>query len=260
MSSFDEISLVKEPRFSIKDYGCYINLFQKQAKKHKDNVYVRYEVVSVEGNIQVKTLTYGQVDLIITNLACEFYEKFAKKSVIFMLEDHSVYYLILLYTFYKLRVPVQMISTRNSSSAVCSLLNQVNSDCLLYGDSYQQIRNYTLKEIVDIESIPRPKLNLEELSKAPLNPNFEKILDQTFTEKDLKKTLNIGHRYILFLFVFILHNLSHVVNNKFIVLEQPIPRKLYIGVINLSCISFRHILKHFISVIYYSLLKMKMIS
>ncbi|KAI9363163.1 hypothetical protein BD770DRAFT_440387 [Pilaira anomala] len=193
MSPFDAMSLVKEPHFPVKDYYSFINLFQKQAEKFKDNIYVRYETVSNEGVIKIKTLTYGQVDLITTNLACKFHEKLSKKAVISILEDHSVYYVILLYALFKLRVPVQMISTRNSVASVCSLLNQVNSECLVYGESYQNIKEAVSKELMAIECLPRPGLNLEELSKVPLNPKFDQILDQNFTEKDLKRSLAIVH-------------------------------------------------------------------
>lgn len=194
MSPFDAMSLVKEPHFPVKDYYSFINLFQKQAEKFKNNIYVRYEAVSNEGVIEIKTLTYGQVDLITTNLACEFHEKLSRKAVISILEDHSVYYVILLYALFKLRVPVQMISTRNSLASVCSLLSQVNSECLVYGESYQDITEAVSKELMAIECLPRPCLNLEELSKVPLNPNFDQILDRDFTEKDLKRSLIIVHR------------------------------------------------------------------
>lgn len=194
MASFDDISLVKEAPYPVKNYYSFINLFQKQAEKYRDNIYLRYEVISTEGEIEVKTLTYGQVDLITTNLACDFYVKLGKKSVISILEDHSVYYLILLYTFYKLRIPVQMISTRNSSASVCSLLNQANSDCLVYGASYKHIKDVVLEENLDFECFPTLELNLEELSKKNINPRWDQILDQNFTEEDLYKTLTIVHR------------------------------------------------------------------
>lgn len=110
------------------------------------------------------------------------------------MEGHLVYYLILLYTVYKLRVPVQTVSTRNSSFAVCSLLNQVNSKFLIYGASYQHIANDVLEENRDIECLLRPDLDLEAIFKVALNPEFYQILDQEFTENDLEKPLVISHR------------------------------------------------------------------
>lgn len=203
MTSFDDITLVKEPRYPVHDYCCFINLFQKQAKKFEHNIYIRYEVLSSEGEIVVKTLTYGQVDLIATNLACVLYEKLGNKSVISLLEDHSVYYLIMLYTLYKLRIPVQMISARNSSAAVCSLLQQVNSDCLFYGIYYQHIKDIVSEENKSIECFLIPDLDLENLSKKPLNPRWSEILDQKFTEEDLDKPVTIVHRYVFSLFIYI---------------------------------------------------------
>ncbi|KAG2237908.1 hypothetical protein INT48_002213 [Thamnidium elegans] len=193
MASFDDITLVKEPQYPVHDYYCFINLFQKQAEKFKHNIYLRYEDLSSEGEIEVKTLTYGQVDLIATNLACDLYEKLGNKSVISVLEDHSVYYLIMLYTLYKLRIPVQMISARNSSAAVCSLLQQVNSDCLVYGIYYQHIKDIVSEENRNVECFPIPNFDLENLLKKPLNPIWSEILDQNFTEEDLDRSVTIVH-------------------------------------------------------------------
>lgn len=180
-------SLVKKYHSPVAKYhNSYINLFQKQVEKFKDNVYFRYEVISNEGDIKVNTLTYGQVDLITTNLACELHKQMRKKSIVSILEDHSVYYVILLYAFFKLRIPVQMIPTDYSSDTVRSLLKQVKSKFLIYGEHYQNI-----KKAVSIECLPRPDFNLEELSKVPLNPEFDQILDLKFSEKDLKKLIFI---------------------------------------------------------------------
>ncbi|KAG2237909.1 hypothetical protein INT48_002214 [Thamnidium elegans] len=170
MSPFDDISSVKE-----------------------DNIYFRYEVPSVKGELEVKTLTYGQVDLITTNLACELYTKLGKEPIVSVLEDHSVNYPILLYALYKLRVPVQMISIRNTPTTVCSLLNEAGSQCLVYGSSYLQVKETISKEIVGVRCFPVPELNLEELSNSPLNSKWDQILNQNFTEEDIEKTVAIIH-------------------------------------------------------------------
>ncbi|KAI8077662.1 hypothetical protein BDF21DRAFT_421614 [Thamnidium elegans] len=193
MSPFDDISSVKESLFPLKKYYCLINLFQIQANKFRDNIYFRYEVPSMKGELEVKTLTYGQVDLITTNLACELYTKLGKEPIVSVLEDHSVYYPILLYALYKLRVPVQMISIRNTPTTVCSLLNEAGSQCLVYGSSYLQVKETISKEIVGVRCFPVPKLNLEELSNSPLNSKWDQILNQNFTEEDIEKTVAIIH-------------------------------------------------------------------
>ncbi|KAG2237907.1 hypothetical protein INT48_002212 [Thamnidium elegans] len=193
MSPFDDMSLIKEGKFSANDYYTFINLFQSQAKIFENNVYVHYQVTGVDGELEIKTLTYGQVDLISSNLACSLYELLNKKTVISILEDHSVYYLILLYTFYKLRIPIQMISTRNSPTAVSNLLKQADSDCLIYGKSYLPIKDIVLEKNMGIECFLSPELNLEELSKYPLNPEFDQIIDQNFNESDLNKTAIMVH-------------------------------------------------------------------
>lgn len=194
MTPFDDISLIKEGRFRADKYYAFINLFQSQADTHKDNVYIRYQTTTADGIFTTRTLTYGQVDLISTNLACAFHEKLGHKSVISILEDHSVYYLIILYAFYKLRIPVQMISTRNSPAAICNLLKQADSDCLIYGESYQYIKDVVSEENLGIECFSMPAINLEELSNCPLYPEFNQILDLNFYEEDLVKIVIMVHR------------------------------------------------------------------
>ncbi|GAA5795097.1 hypothetical protein HPULCUR_000449 [Helicostylum pulchrum] len=193
MAPFDDISLIKEGKFSANDYYTFINLFQSQVKIFEDNTYVRYQVTGAEGELETKSLTYGQVDLISSNLACSLHASLNKKTVISILEDHSVYYLILLYTFYKLRIPIQMISTRNSPAAVSNLLKQTDSDCLIYGKSYLSIKDIVLEENVGIECFLSPELNLEELSKYPLNPEYDQLIDQNFNESDLNKIAIMIH-------------------------------------------------------------------
>ncbi|GAA5795101.1 hypothetical protein HPULCUR_000453 [Helicostylum pulchrum] len=164
-----------------------------QAKKFRDNIYFRYEVHSANGELEVKTLTYGQVDLITTNLACELHDKLGKEQVVSVLEDHSVYYPILLYALYKLRVPVQMISIRNTPATVCHLLKQTGSQCFVYGLSYLHVKELVSKEIVGAKCFPVPELDLQVLSNSSLNPKWDQILDQNFTEADIEKIVAIVH-------------------------------------------------------------------
>lgn len=196
-NSFGDISIVNEAKFPVQDFNAFINFFQIQAKKYSNNIYIRYQVLK-NGIIHVETLTYEQTDRIATNLACSLHTSLHTKSTIAILEDYSVAYLILLLALLKLRIPILLISVRNTSEAVQNLLQQVNADALIYGSAYCDIKdNINQYMTKDIECVLTPELkNLQELKDVPLSPKHDILLDQSFSSKDLDKTDIIVHRYM----------------------------------------------------------------
>lgn len=193
------MGIIKNSIFPLHDYNAFINFFQKQAQIHSDKIYFRYQTRLSDGSIVVKTLTFGEVDRITTNLACELYETLGNKSTIVLVEDHSICYPILQIALHKLRVPVLLWSPRNSVDSVVNLLCQVNADVLLYGQRYIQLKDEVMARTkaisnTDILFAQVPNINTDQLVQSPLNYSATEILDNNFTAKDLSKDFVIIHR------------------------------------------------------------------
>ncbi|KAG2231062.1 hypothetical protein INT48_007573 [Thamnidium elegans] len=148
--------------------------------------------LDINREIVVKKLTYEQVDRISSNLACTLHPILADDSVVSLMENHSVHYYIFSLAIYKLRIPILFLSTRNSSQSTCHLLKQVGAQTFIYGESYSHIKKSVVEEL-GIKHLKMPDINIDEMIEHPLNADSDKLLDRTFTRKDLFKTLLIVH-------------------------------------------------------------------
>ena len=198
---FDTMSLIREAAYPVQKYGAFVNFFQQQAQRFSDRTYIQYEKESFEDKEPVvETLTYDQVDRITSNLAIELDNSLQCMETIAILEDHSAGYLVLLIALFKLRKPVMILSTRNSSAALTSLLLQANVDTMFYGKNHHQILDDVTRELLlesekEVKFISVPTMDLDLLAQAPLNADHDNILDRKFSNDDLEKTVLIMHRY-----------------------------------------------------------------
>lgn len=199
VSSFENMGIIKNPIYPLQEYNAFINFFRKRAQIFSDKIYFRYQEKLSDGNIVVKTLTYGEVDRITTNLACELYDTLGDKTTIALIEDHSVYYVIIQLVIHKLRIPLLLLSPRNSVESVINILEQVNADALLYGKRHGQLKDEVMAKIkadsdTNILFAETPVINFDHLIQVPLNPRASEILDYNFTNEDLEKIFLIMHR------------------------------------------------------------------
>lgn len=190
---FEGLPLATAIEHPVKDYGSFINYFYKLSKKFSKNPCAYYQDLNSDGSIVVRTLTFEQVDRISSNLACTLYPSLNGNSVLSLMENHSVYYYILTLAIYKLQIPLLLLSTRNSPKSACELVKEAGAQTLIYGRSYQHIRDKLIKE-VDIKYLEVPDINISEMIMLPLNPYSNQILEINFTSADLLKTILIVHR------------------------------------------------------------------
>ncbi|KAI8066028.1 hypothetical protein BDF21DRAFT_388244 [Thamnidium elegans] len=189
---FESLPLATETIHPVSNYNSFINYFQEMAKKFGENPCVYYQDLDINREIVVKKLTYEQVDRISSNLACTLHPILADDSVVSLMENHSVHYYIFSLAIYKLRIPILFLSTRNSSQSTCHLLKQVGAQTFIYGESYSHIKKSVVEEL-GIKHLKMPDINIDEMIEHPLNADSDKLLDRTFTRKDLFKTLLIVH-------------------------------------------------------------------
>lgn len=174
----------------VQHYKAFINFFRDRVQHYRDNIYMRYYTNGI-----FKTLTYGQVDCITTNLAC----KLAKivpselETVAFM-NDHEASYLIVTLAMMKLRKALFTISPRNSEAAVANLIEKTNTKFIISSHKYEQTARNAIAHMNDVEYMMLEPFDFESLAKEPLNSEHTHLLNYEFTDEDINKPAIILHR------------------------------------------------------------------
>ncbi|KAI7884620.1 acetyl-CoA synthetase-like protein [Lichtheimia hyalospora FSU 10163] len=179
-------------------YHAFINLFRYLAIQYKTNTCIYYQ----GDNASFHSLTYGQVDHISTNLACQWASfllpHHRDPRPVGFLADHSVDYFIYLVAILKLRVPFLALSPRNSNMAIAHLLEKSNAELVIASEKY-------IHQAMDACNIVKTKynkklshqllepLNLEKMIQEPLHPCAHTIINTRFTKDDENMPMLITH-------------------------------------------------------------------
>jgi acyl-CoA synthetase (AMP-forming)/AMP-acid ligase II len=175
-------------------FKAFINFLDHQAQKHNNKACLRY--CSPNDDVpDYKTLTYSQVDRIVTNLACEWSHVVKDNQVVALITAHSVSYYVTLLALFKLRVAPLCISPRNSEAAITNLLEKTNCKLAFTNEVFEQHTKSCAAQVPGVNVFVTPELDLEKLKNAPLNPNADTIIDVNFSDDDISKTTLIIHRY-----------------------------------------------------------------
>ncbi|KAG2233416.1 hypothetical protein INT48_007446 [Thamnidium elegans] len=170
-------------------FKAVTNYVTTQSKIHADKIFVSYLTNNV-----FKTLTYAEVDLLSTNLACEWSEAAKTSEVVSFISDHNVNYLIAMLAMMKLRVTMLAISPRNSEAAIINLLEKTQSKLIIASTKYEPIAKASASQVSDANLlIIDTAFDIETLLKKPLHPNYKNMLDTDFSDEDIKKTALIIH-------------------------------------------------------------------
>jgi acyl-CoA synthetase (AMP-forming)/AMP-acid ligase II len=181
------VSLASGP--SVVDYyKAFINYINNQCKIHADKVFARYYS---QGGF--KSLTYAQVDLLATNLACKWANDAKISKVVSFIADHTVTYLIIMLAMLKMRVTMMAISPRNSEAADANLLEKTQSKLLVAHVKYENVARAAAAQVSGVKVLILNPLDIDELLKEPLNPDYENLLDLDFSDEDRAKDALIIH-------------------------------------------------------------------
>ncbi|KAG2196144.1 hypothetical protein INT47_006490 [Mucor saturninus] len=169
-------------------FKAFINFMNVQSE-----VYANLPFAIYYSESQYKTLTYSTVDRLSTNLACKWHKDLHEIDVVSFIGDHSVDYLIVILAAMKLRVTLMLISPRNSNNAVINLLEKTKSKLLIANSKYQTKVNCIAEEVPDIKVLIIESMDIDKLVEEPLNPDQEVLMNQNFTEEDIKKPVLVLH-------------------------------------------------------------------
>lgn len=201
-------------------YKAFTNYMNTQSKIHADKTFANYYY---NGNF--KDLSYSQIDLVATNLACKWAKDAENTEVISFISDHSVNYLIVMLAMMKLRVTMMAISPRNSEAASVNLLEKTNSKLMVVNVKYENIAKSVAAQVPGVKLIVLEPLDIDALLEEPLNPNHQKLLNTSFSDSDKEKSALIIHSsgstafpkpiYLSNRYLFNLINLTHInINDK----------------------------------------------
>ncbi|CAF0959524.1 unnamed protein product [Didymodactylos carnosus] len=153
-------------------------IFEYQALKRPKQACLLYSD-SVHKFSQYSSLTYKQVNDITNNLAQQFSQHISQmnNTVVCLLANNSVDYLLTLYALLKLNVTVFPLSTRNSPAAIVDLVIKTKASHLFISEQYwsivEQLKNLTL------ESVKLDELDITSLQQSTLSfPKFAETEDR----------------------------------------------------------------------------------
>ncbi|KAI9485212.1 MAG: hypothetical protein EXX96DRAFT_598211 [Benjaminiella poitrasii] len=188
-TSYEDYPIKYQEAFSL------INVFEKQAQKYADQVYVRYYGRIDGGKHGYKNLTYAEVDRVATNLACQWKNLTKGYKTIAFIADQSVQYFLCVLACLKLRLTFLALSPRNSEAAVANLLTKTDCHFLFTTNKYASLAKSACAQVENTTCEVLPSFDLCGRLKQPLNPMASKILDKNFSEKDIEEIVAIIHSY-----------------------------------------------------------------
>lgn len=181
--------------YHYKDEYAFIRLFEKLVTRYHDNVFVHYPTTA---STTLNSLTYGQVDHIATNFACEWASDMQQKgsgTVVGYIGDHGLDALIVMLAFLKLRTTFMFMSPRNSLAAHANLLHKTNAACVFSSRKYSDMAENAAKESGhDCISKTVPAFDVDAMLRKSRHPQADTILDKNFSQEDIEKIAMIIHR------------------------------------------------------------------
>ncbi|CEG84150.1 hypothetical protein RMATCC62417_17995 [Rhizopus microsporus] len=170
------------------EHMALINYLNKICKDNDDRILAYYH-----SNNSFHSLTYAQVDLVATNLACKWSSIIKDTRTVSYLADHSIDYLIVVLALLKLRVTPFLISPRNSQAAIAHLMKTTTSKFLLASKKYQSTAMAISSSVKGMRELIMSPLQLDALTMEPYYPNYQDVLNHTFISSDITKTALIMH-------------------------------------------------------------------
>lgn len=177
------------------DYAL-INLLEKQFAHFSDNVFAWYTPSS---GGEYRSLTYGEIDHLATNVACQWAQDVKGVDTVGFIADHSINYLIAMLAFMKLRVTLMALSPRNSLPANVNLIQKTGSNFIASTAKYEDMIRSVAAECGNCRTHVIPSFDIDAILNEPRNPQADNILDRKYTHDDIEKIAMIIHRYVLYL-------------------------------------------------------------
>ncbi|KAI9250966.1 hypothetical protein BDA99DRAFT_469417 [Phascolomyces articulosus] len=181
--------------FDYNQYYSFINLFEKQAERYSDNIYIRYQLPNTQ---ETKTLTYLQADRISTNLANEWGPLLKGITTVGLVADHSIYYLIAMLAIFKLQPILLALSPRNSVEANIDLMTKTDAHFIIASSKYATAANQCAKKVPGgcsfkvLEPFDLEKLD-NDLHSTTTKDTCIKRASETASPKDIEKIALIIH-------------------------------------------------------------------
>ncbi|KAG0174801.1 hypothetical protein DFQ28_004462 [Apophysomyces sp. BC1034] len=170
------------------DVYSLIRFWGLKSAYYANRVFARYQVGST-----YKTLTYGEVDRLSTNMACKFKTHTKNIECVAFIYDHSVNYLICMLAILKLRITMLALSPRNSEEAIVHLLTKTNSQLVIASEKYSRIAHAAVDQVQGCNVFVVDQIDLKALLQEPLDPQAKDLLDHSFSLDDVEKIALIIH-------------------------------------------------------------------
>ena len=175
--------------FDYNQYYSFINLFEQQAKRYHDSIFIRCQVPNTQ---DFKTLSYSQVDRISTNLANEWSSTLNGIKTVGLIADHSIYYLVTMLAIFKLQPTLLALSPRNSVEANIDLMTKTDSHFIIGSAKYADAVTQCAEKVPGSCNVKIfEPFDLEKLSQH--NATTVRPASEIASLKDIEKIVLIIH-------------------------------------------------------------------
>ncbi|ORZ00285.1 hypothetical protein BCR43DRAFT_540226 [Syncephalastrum racemosum] len=176
--------------FQYSEHYALINVLEKQFARFSDNVFAWYTPPSGD---DYKSLTYGQIDHLATNVACQWAKDVKGVDTVGFIADHSINYLIAMLAFMKLRVTFMALSPRNSLAANVNLIQKTGSNFIASTAKYEDMIRSVAAECGNCHIHVIPTFDIDAILSEPRNPQADNILDSKYGPEDIEKIAMVIH-------------------------------------------------------------------
>ncbi|KAI7859649.1 hypothetical protein BDC45DRAFT_590210 [Circinella umbellata] len=192
--------------YDYNQYYSFINLFEQQAERYSDSIFIRYQLPSTQ---EFKTLSYSQVNCISTNLANKWSSSLNGIKTIGLIADHSIYYMVTMLAIFKLQPVLLALSPRNSIEANVNLMAKTNTHFVIASQKYADVANQCASKIpggcnikilepFDLEKLSQPSTAMRSASKTASIMDIEKIvlIIHSSGSTEFPKPIRLSNRYM----------------------------------------------------------------
>lgn len=172
---------------------AFIHLFEKFVERSRNDPFIHYPTAN-----GFKTLTYGDIDHIATNLACQWAQETQGVDIIGFLADTSVFYLVSMLAFLKLRITFMSLSPRNSQPALVNLMQKTGAKRLFATAKYSEVARSTTETVGDCSCFILPSFDFDSLLSEPRHSDADSLRNRRFDASDIEKIALIIHTYVYF--------------------------------------------------------------
>ncbi|KAI8146560.1 hypothetical protein BJV82DRAFT_599005 [Fennellomyces sp. T-0311] len=171
------------------NYNSFVELFEAQAARYHDRIFIRYQ--PLEEELEFKPITFSQFDRIGNYLAREWAPLIGDAECVGFLGDEPVQTLMAMLAVFKLRRIFFSISTRIPPAAITDLLIKTNTQYVIASEECSQVAQGTAKDLPTVQVKTWESFDVDQL--IDLSENCSAGINTDDPKDALEETILVLH-------------------------------------------------------------------